>query len=523
MTKKTTASTLSVLDTADLRGKFSSLETHLRSVQEEIEELQILTAKLLDVGVAITAEIDLYSLLTRIIEEAKGLLKAEKGTLYLVDHETMELYFHVTDAEQLKEIRIPVNETSISGYVALTSQPLNLPDVYRISPDSPYKFNKRVDRTTGYRTKSMLTVPMVNHEGYVTGCVQLINRTVNGHILPFSERDQRILSSLASQAAVAIENAQLYKEVADLFDAFVKFSASAIDERDPATAGHSRRVAQYAIATARSFGCFSEEQLKELEYAAWLHDIGKIGVREHILIKKNKLYPDEFESIRERFESIRLSAEKHYFISLLKLNPASPSYQARSSALKQKLDDKLSQIDNDLQFITQIDTPGYMPPEKIAAIKKIAKKSFVTANGEKRNYLTPGELEKLSVTRGNLTESEREIMNAHVVSTYKILSAIPFSRRLRLVPAIAASHHERIDGTGYPNRLRESDITLQGRILALVDVFDALTAQDRPYKPAIPIDKSVNILRSEVESGKLDPDVFRMFIANNISDLAKNQ
>lgn len=499
-------------------GKLKNMNTQTQDMQRELDELQTLTSKLLDVGVAISSEIDLYSLLVRIIDEAKRLLHADRGTLYLVDHDKNELYFHVTDDRQIKEIRLPVNKKSIAGYVALTSKQLNINDVYTIPESKPYFFNKNVDRKSGYRTQSMLTVPMVNHQGDVTGAVQLINKTLDGAVVPFSERDRHILMSLASQAAVAIENAQLYKEVADLFDAFVRYSASAIDERDPATAGHSRRVAMYATALAHAMGIFSNQEIKELEYAAWLHDVGKIGVREHILIKENKLYPHQLAQVRERFEAIKLSLQKAALEEKIKLFEKAAS-RDRMQALEEKCIAKIQQAHSDLEFILKIDKPGFMNEEDMKRVDVIARRRYTDSAGIRQPWLTTQEKHALKVRRGNLTETERKIMNAHVESTYKILSQIPFTRRLKDVPHIAASHHEKLDGSGYPHRLLADKIPVQARILALVDIYDALTAQDRPYKPAMPVDKALEILRFEVKDGHLDPAIFDVFLNNEIYKL----
>lgn len=495
----------------DLRTKFGELAGHLTAVRKEVEELHMLTNKLLDVGVAISSEIDLYSLLTRIIEEAKGLLRADKGTLYLADREKNELCFHVTDEAKLKEIRLPINEKSISGYVALSSKILNLRDVYKMGRDRPYRFNRAIDRKTGYRTRSVLTVPMLNHEGEVTGVVQLINKMDDGEVVEFSKRDERILLSLASQAAVAIENAQLYKEIAELFEAFVQFSASAIDERDPATAGHSRRVAMYSVATARAMGCFTEDEIKELEYAAWLHDVGKIGVREHILTKENKLYPDQMECVRERFQAIGLLVK-------MKLNLLRESGRA-TGKVERELGGLEERVADDLTFVEGVNKPGFLSEEDIGRLKSIGRKCFTGPGGERIRYLTGEETRALMVQKGNLSDEERRHMSSHVVRTFRILSEIPFSRRLAKVAAIAASHHERLDGSGYPGGVTGDRQSLQARIIALVDVFDALAAQDRPYKPAVPVERSLKILEEEVGAGKLDREVFETFVKNKLYKL----
>jgi len=346
----------------------------------------------------------------------------------------------------------------------------------------------------------------------------LINKMKAGKVIAFSTRDQRILMSLASQAAVAIENAQLYKEVADLLNSFVRYSASAIDERDPATAGHSRRVAMYALSTARAMNKFSEDELRELDFAAWLHDVGKIGVREHILTKENRLYPDEMAKVRERFKCIKLAAE----VECLEQQAGLSGKRGAEPKIKNILkcfDNSKSEIDADLAFIERVNKAGFVPDEDKQRIDAIAKKTYKDADGNINCCLTAAEAGALKITRGNLTDQERVNMNGHVESTYKILSQIPFTRRLKQVPAIASCHHEKLDGSGYPHGLKETDIPLQAKILALVDIYDALTAQDRPYKPAIPVEKSLNILKEEVAAGRLDKKVFEAFIRNKIYSL----
>ncbi|MEW6202307.1 MAG: HD domain-containing phosphohydrolase [bacterium] len=507
----------SLLAISELRGQFSELEQHFSNVRTEVDELHDLTSKLLDVGVAISSEIDLYTLLTRIIEEAKRLLRADKGTLYLADRRKNELWFHVTDEAQLKKIRLPINEKSISGYVAMSMKLLNIEDVYEIGKETPYRFNYDIDSQTGYRTCSMLTVPMLNHQGEITGVVQLINKMRDGKVMPFTPRDERILMSLASQAAVAIENAQLYKEIADLFEALIQYSASAIDERDPATAGHSRRVAMYSVATARAMGRFTDEEIKELEYAAWLHDVGKIGVREHILVKENKLYPEQLERIRERFRAAELSVAVRAEIRRRKL--AATDNKGKIKEINRWVKNEIQELENDLKFIERVNTPGSMDAESKQRINEIARKSFAGPGGEKIFYLTPEEKHSLAVERGNLTDAEKKDMNSHAIKTYRILSQFPFTRRLADVPQIAASHHERLDGSGYPNHKIAPEIPVQSRILALADVFDALVAQDRPYKPAIPVNRALKILDAEVKAGRMDGDVFKVFVEHKVYKL----
>jgi HD-GYP domain-containing protein (c-di-GMP phosphodiesterase class II) len=368
----------------------------------------------------------------------------------------------------------PIDENSISGSVAKNRQTLNIADVQK----HPLH-NKQVDKELDYVTRTMLVVAMVDHKDNVIGVLQLINSMdMDGRVVPFPLESQRVTESLASQAAVSLENARLYQEIQRFVDSFVKYSAKAIDARDPCTAGHSSRVSRYSVDIARAMEKFTPEELREIRFAGLLHDVGKIGVREMVLTKANKLSDDQVRAIRERFGAIR----------------------ACRGEIREELED-------DLAFVLEKNLPGFTSDEEVDRLRSIAAKTYRAPDGEERPYLTEFELENLCVRRGNLTDAERQDIESHVTHSRNILGQIPFPRDLRNVVKYAAEHHERLDGEGYPGGLAAGEIPLQSRILAVADVFDALTASDRPYKKAMPVDKAMAILRDGASRGWWDAEV----------------
>jgi HD-GYP domain-containing protein (c-di-GMP phosphodiesterase class II) len=478
--------------------------------------------RLIKIGTALTVERNLHELLKMIVDELKSLISADKASLFLIDKEKHELIFHITSDEVLREQRLPMSRKSIAGYVAMTGEILRIPDVYELEEASPYKFNKEIDKQTGYRTRSMIALPMIDHKGERIGVIQLINKQVNNAVVPFDGDDERLLNALASQAAVSIENARLYNDIEIFFASFVRALASAIEARDPVTKGHSRRVAMYAEATAKAMNTFSPAELKELLYAAWLHDVGKIGVREYILNKQNKLSDEEIEVIKTRFHLIKMLMRWELdrdCLAELEKDSASPAYARFVEERKKKLDDELTVLDMYVNFIVEKNKPGFMSEADIKTLNDIAKRSFVDSNAQKQPYLTPFEIERLSINKGNLTSLERENMNSHVQYTWDILSEIPFTKELRNVPFYASLHHEKLDGSGYPFGYMAEKIPVQARILAIADIYDALTAQDRPYKKPIPQGKALDIIEEMVQSNNLDREVFITFIKNRIYEL----
>ncbi len=351
----------------------------------------------------------------------------------------------------------------------------------------------------------MLSVPMKDNEGNVLGVIQLINKLdKDGKPVPFSKDLEEIILSLASQAAVAYANARLLEANKNLYKALVEAFSEAIEARSPHTAGHSKRVAYISNMIAEHINSktdgvykdvhFSGQKLEELKYAALLHDVGKVAVPENVLEKRNKLEEDEIAVIKNRFEIIKFSV----------------THNVRDEKLKDKF---LDEIKSDLDFLLEKNNPGFCSDEDKAKINKIGKKTFVDFDGHERNYLEEDEISMLTnFVKGNFSPDEWEKMKKHVVNTLDILAAVPFTSELKDIPRIAGAHHEMLDGSGYPYNINGEKILLQSRILAVADVFEALTAHDRPYKKAIPTEKAVQILGFMAKDGELDPQIVDMFL-----------
>jgi HD-GYP domain-containing protein (c-di-GMP phosphodiesterase class II) len=339
------------------------------------------------------------------------------------------------------------------------------------------------------------------------------------NVTVFDSEQEDLVASLASQAAAAIQNARLINAVHEIFAALVRYSASAIDARSPHTAGHSRRVATYSMRLARSVNeetkgtladvLFSDKELEELNYAAWLHDIGKIGVREELLERVDRLTPASMELISTRFEAIKLSVARDF------------ERQRRAEAGSKetdhaRLERRLRRVDEDLGFIRKINRAMRLSLEEIRRIEEIQTKNFRNARGEVRAYLSEEEVHHLSLPSGNLTGKEFQEVRGHVLQTLNIINKIPFTNDLERIPVIAAAHHEKLDGSGYPLGLTASDITIQARILGIADVYDALTASDRPYRGAMPVQEALQHLMKEAEEGKLDRDLVDLFVRKKL-------
>jgi HD-GYP domain-containing protein (c-di-GMP phosphodiesterase class II) len=499
------------------------------------KNLQNLVARLNKIGIALSAEHNLKKLLETIVKEARWFTNADGGSLYI--REGDKLNFLVAQTASLEKRQngkpfftsfyLPLTKESISGYVAITGQVLNLEDVYQIPPTVEYRFNKEFDLKVGYRSKSMLVVPMRDHQDEIIGVLQLINSLdEENQIVSFKSELENLVLSLASQAAVAFRNTKLIEEVKRLFKSLVRYSTTAIDARSPHTAGHSGRVAKYSVRIAQAINeekigwfasiKFTPEQLEELRMAAWLHDIGKIGVKEAVLEKSNKLTNEQMEVVRQRFELIKMT--HLHRAQDEKLDLAGRRELGSKSA--QRIDDELTRtlaaLGDDLAFLERINIPGFLEEADRERLRQIAERTFVDINGRKHEYLTSQEYENLAVVRGNLTPAEYKEIQAHVNYTVSILEKIPFTRDLANIPIFAASHHEMLDGSGYPRGLRGEEIPLQSRIMCISDIFDALTSSDRPYKKSVPLEKSLEILRKEAAAGKLDSHLVDLFICREL-------
>ena len=510
-----------------------------------------------EIGMALSTEKDLSRLLDLVVSKARQMTWADAGSLYLIEADAnveedqkdyiknKKLRFQVAqnDSRQVpfKSFVVPINKSSIVGYVALTQEPLSFEDAYHILEDKEYGFGGRdFDASIGYRTMSMLTVPMVNWRGETIGVIQLINRKTGPEILledpetcvefiqPFTSHDLRMAMSIASQASIAIQNTRLVDSIRTLFDGFIDASVKAIESRDPTTSGHSQRVATLTVSLAEKVDAsklpkfkdirFSREEIQEIRYASLLHDFGKIGVREHVLVKAKKLYPHELRAVEDRFELIRtLTALKHAIGKVRMLETRSgpetlPALQEQDALLSKEI----GELEELLTFINRCNEPTVLAQGGFEQLTDVAKRAFERMNGSRVAFLDEKELISLSVPRGSLTEQDRKEIESHVTHTYKFLSTIPWTSDLRKVPEIAYAHHEKLDGTGYPNRLTTDRIPIQSKMMTISDIFDALTASDRPYKKALPAERAVNILQEESKAGHIDPDLLEIFITSNI-------
>jgi HD-GYP domain-containing protein (c-di-GMP phosphodiesterase class II) len=466
--------------------------------------------------VAITAMLssacDLETLLERIMTSLREATTSDAGTLYVIekgDHLRFAVAQNASREIPFKSFTLPISEATIAGYVASTGETLAIEDVYHMPASLPCSFKSDFDTRFGYRTRSMLVVPMRNRDGRIVGVVQLINRkrsaearvfdeaTANAHVIAYGAEDVEFLGLLASQAGIAIERASLYDGIERLLRGFVDSSTTSIEARDKVTGGHSQRIAAYTVVLAKRMSRagegafapvrFSREDIRELFYAAMLHDIGKIGVREYVLCKENKLSNDRMETIRLRIELERL------------YDPARAAWCAAT-----------------WEFLKGVNIPKFLDDAGLARLQALAGESVHGADGVATPLLSTDDLEKLSVRKGNLTDAERREIQSHVVHSRSILEKIPWTEDLKRVPLIAGLHHEKPNGKGYPDGLTIEALPLEARLLAVADVFEALTAMDRPYKPAMPVAKAIEILRLEAKDGGLDADIVDFFAREEI-------
>ena len=516
-----------------LRGAFRhavALVAERNAREAEAKRGQELT-ELTRVGVALSHERDLTTLLEMILTQARRITNSDAGSLLLAEREDdggppKRLRFKLSQNFSLpnlpfSEYSVEVSHASLSGYVAATGQPLVIADVYLLPEDVTYKQNRSFDEKFGYRTKSMLVLPMRTHKDDVVGVLQLINRKKNSDVMltgesvverevqPYDARSVELVNALASQAAVAIENTQLYKDIEHLFEGFVKAAVGAIESRDPTTSGHSDRVAVLteglAIAVDRGGAGaykelkFSQAQLREIRYASLLHDFGKVGVREQVLVKQKKLYPWDLDIIRHRFayllQTADLQFEKERADYLLQ--HGDKNYKDAAMRLTEIRRTRREELQRFLDHIVRANEPTVMPEGTFEELQDINLRTYIDFDGVERPLLRNDELRFLMIRKGNLDDDERRQIESHVTHTYKFLEQIPWTRELKGIPDIAWGHHEKLNGRGYPRHIAEKQIAVQTRMMTISDIFDALTATDRPYKRAVPHERALDILNME--------------------------
>jgi HD-GYP domain-containing protein (c-di-GMP phosphodiesterase class II) len=539
--------------TLSTKREMQLLHSSLKLRTQELAELN-------QIGVALSAERDPDVLLDMILKKARDITSADAGSLYLIE-ENPDLEENKNDYWANKQLRfklahndsisssynefvMPIHKKSMAGYTALTGRPLNIANAYEISADSEFQHNRSFDEKMGYRTQSVLCLPMRNHRNEIMGVLQLINRkadysvrlssveVIRRQVIPFNEKGVELASSLAGQAAVSIENMQLYEEIKNVFEGFIIASVHAIEQRDPTTFGHSQRVAELTVGLAEQIDrtnngpykniSYNRDDIQQIKYAGLLHDFGKIGVRENVLIKAKKLYPEQLDQIRMRFQLITKSMEIENYRQKLALvsNNGKKTIQQEIKKFDREIQKRKNELENYLYIIEQANEPQILQEKVHEKIVRLGRKSF-KENGNLHPYLTSEEIEFLSISKGSLSAEERHEIESHVTHTYNFLKRIPWSSNLKMVPEIAYGHHEKLNGKGYPRGLLADQIPLPARMMTIADIFDALTAWDRPYKKAVPVEKALDIILSEVKAGQIDPVLFNIFLEAKIYQLVQ--
>lgn len=523
----------------DARSRAESRGRWLSRYRYELGEL-------IEIAKAISTEREIDKLLDLILEKSRFITGADAGSLYVVEGDEPDplrrtLRFKLTQNDSIafdwREFTVPVSPRSMSGYVALHKAALNIADVYDLPPMSPFGFDPSFDAKIGYRTRSMLCAPLLSRAGDVIGVIQLINKKrdverrlmsaadVDALVVPFDERSEELLMTLASQAGIALENAILYAEINRMLEGFVRASVEAIEQRDPTTSGHSRRVSDLTVGLARAVervdrGPYREvrwtkDDLRELEYASLLHDFGKIGVREEVLVKAKKLFSHQLETIRLRFDFAIRSLEADILRRKLHmLEKGAPVGEL--AALDEEYVARKAEYEESLAAIISANEPTVMKGGDFARIEAIARETYSGLDGVACSLLTADEAKCLCIARGTLTPTEIDEIRSHVTHTFEFLSQIPWGKQFRRVALIASAHHERLNGTGYPHRLHAEEIPLQSKLMSISDIFDALTASDRPYKKAVPVERALDILHYEVKDQHIDGDLLQIFVEARI-------
>ena len=523
-------------------SKAERLASQLRATRQLLKVAEREREQLNEIGVALSSQRNINVLLTLILKKAREITGADAGSLYLVEedaHDGRHLRFKLTQNDSFEfpfqEFTLPLTEDSMAGYTALRGEVLNFADAYKIPSDLPFRFNDRYDRESGYHTRSLLSLPMKNAKGEVIGVLQLINSKrdlalrlrnaddVAKYVQPFRERSVGLALSLASQAAVAYENRKLYNDIETLFEGFVSAAVTAIEQRDPTTSGHSLRVATYTQALAEAVNAapngpyaethFDQEQMKEIRYAALLHDFGKVGVREEVLVKAKKLYPLQMELVRQRFDYVRKELEASNVRRKLQVYLERDRGDALQeiARLSEDFEQRQKMITEYVELIIEANEPTLLEHSDSRRLQEIAKHLFLDPQGVEAPYLKADEVGLLSIPKGSLNAAERLQIESHVVHTYNFLSRIPWTSELKKVPEIARAHHEKLNGSGYPYKLRGDQIPLPTKMMTICDIFDALTAADRPYKRAVATDRALGILDDCVRAKEIDSELFRLF------------
>jgi HD-GYP domain-containing protein (c-di-GMP phosphodiesterase class II) len=488
--------------------------------------------QLSQISLALTAQMSQQELLHTILSEACRIARCEGGSLFLIEQQTDQdpcLVFKLAQNVKVDfpfvETRLPLTAESIAGHVATTGDELNIRDVYRLPEDLPYRFNRSFDERMAYRTRSILAIPMRDHREQVVGVLQFINRThfTTGQVISFDEEIAEVLRAIASQAAVSIQKNALLEDINQLFESFVQASVKTIEQRDPSTSGHSFRVAETTVALLEALPKsgvsdyrdlqLAPEHIREVRYAALLHDFGKVGVPEAILVKANKLSDERLEVVRYRFEIQKERLRRRAVEQELELlHHAGADLEVARRRVHRQLEKQLAVLDQYFEWVERANNPNVLDAGDYGHLAEIRDHAFRELDGTVGGVINDADVLALSVRKGSLTPDERRAIQSHVVFTKDFLSTLPWPPELAKVPEIAGAHHERQDGSGYPLGLVGEQIPLASRVMAVCDVYDALTAMDRPYKPAMSCDTAFAILQDEARRGLLDVDLVSIFI-----------
>lgn len=532
MSEKTTDPTM--FELSDNRQINRLLNNIVKPLKEYTETQTQNFFELVKIGVALSSVRGLDQLLEMIVEKARAFTNSDGGTLYLVNDDETALNFTIVQTESVGfrmggitggPVTLPPvqlhdgdepNNSHVCAYVANSGEPVNIADVYTVEGFN-FEGARNFDKMNNYRSKSMMVIPMRDHQDEIIGVLQLLNaRNSKGETIPYAEEYQSLTEALASQAAVSITNTRLISDLQNLFESFIKTIAAAIDEKSPYAGGHIERVANLTMVIASRINeategkyadvHFTDDELSELRLAAWLHDTGKITTPEYVVDKRTKL-----ETIFDRKELVRLRFELA-MANRKTGNGNQPSADNEPTGVS--VDEE--QMMKDMEFILQSNETGeFLPDENIERLKALSQMQIQTSKGPEP-LLTDDELYNLSIRKGNLTNEERDVINNHALITIKLLEQLPFPKKLKNVPFYAGAHHEKLNGKGYPLGLTADQIPLQARIMALADIFEALTAKDRPYKKPMKMSQALRILGFMVKDGELDPELVDFFLNEKI-------
>ena len=504
-------------------------------------------ARLNEIGIALSADRDADVVCDRILKGAMELTDADGGSLYRMSEDQKELNFVIVTTHSLgidmggisgKEIKFPpvslfdkqgnANKSNVVSCAVHDDCTINIHDAYH-AEGFDFTGTRKFDQQTGYRTQSILTIPMKNHQGDIIGVLQLINAqdVETSKTRDFTAQDQQLAESLASQAAISITTNRLIEEQRELFEAFIELMASAIDEKSPYTGGHCKRVPELTMMIAEAChecdqGPLSEFHMEEkdryeLQIAGWLHDCGKVTTPEYVVDKATKLETiyDRLNTVDARFEILKRDA----MIELLekKIERIGMNPETEFGDLLQDYESRVAKLDDDRNFVRKSNVGGeFMDEDSKQRIRDISEYRYVDPHGAYSKLLDENEVENLTIERGTLTHDEREVINNHIVVTIKMLEELPFPKHLKNVPEYAGGHHERMDGKGYPRGLKREDMSWQARMMGIADIFEALSASDRPYKTGKPLTECLRILGFMKKDHHVDPDIFDVFVRDKV-------